>query len=41
MEKEIQRRLLKGIPASPGIIIGRAYVFQDILLRVERCSLGK
>ncbi len=41
MKKEIQRRLLKGIPASPGIIIGRAYVFQDILLRVERRSLGK
>jgi phosphotransferase system enzyme I (PtsI) len=39
MDKEISKRFLKGIPASPGIIIGRAYVFQDILLHVEKRSL--
>jgi phosphotransferase system enzyme I (PtsI) len=36
MEKEIAKRFLKGIPASPGIVIGRACVFQDILYLVER-----
>jgi phosphotransferase system enzyme I (PtsI) len=35
-QKEIGQRILEGIPASPGIVIGKAYVFQDILLRVER-----
>ncbi len=36
MEKEIAKRFLKGIPASPGIVIGKACVFQDILHLVER-----
>jgi phosphotransferase system enzyme I (PtsI) len=36
MEKEIAKRFLKGIPASPGIVIGKACVFQDILYLVER-----
>ncbi|MGQ9510123.1 MAG: phosphoenolpyruvate-utilizing N-terminal domain-containing protein, partial [Thermodesulfobacteriota bacterium] len=36
MEKEITKRFLKGIPASPGIVIGKACVFQDILYLVER-----
>jgi phosphotransferase system enzyme I (PtsI) len=39
MQKEIDKRFLKGIAASPGIVIGKAYVFQDILLLVERRSL--
>jgi phosphoenolpyruvate-protein kinase (PTS system EI component) len=39
MEKEISKRFLKGIPASPGIVMGRACVFQDILYLVERRSL--
>jgi phosphotransferase system enzyme I (PtsI) len=39
MEKEISRRFLKGIPASPGIVMGRACVFQDILYLVERRNL--
>ena len=39
MEKEIAKRFLKGIPASPGIIIGNACVFQDILHLVERRSV--
>jgi phosphoenolpyruvate synthase/pyruvate phosphate dikinase len=39
MQKEIDKRFLKGIAASPGIVIGKAYVFQDILLRVERRGL--
>ena len=34
MQKEIDKRFLKGIAASPGIVIGKAYVFQDILLLV-------
>jgi len=36
MEKEIAKRFLKGISASPGIVIGKACVFQDILYLVER-----
>ncbi len=36
MEKEIAKRFIKGISASPGIVIGKARVFQDIFLRVER-----
>ena len=36
MEKEIAKRFLKGILASPGIVIGKACVFQDILYLVER-----
>jgi phosphotransferase system enzyme I (PtsI) len=36
MEKEIAKRFLKGIPASPGIVIGKACIFQDILYLVER-----
>ena len=36
MEKEIAKRFLKGIPASPGIVIGKVCVFQDILYLVER-----
>ncbi|MEM4721120.1 MAG: phosphoenolpyruvate--protein phosphotransferase [Candidatus Methanomethylicaceae archaeon] len=39
MEKEIAKHFLKGIPASPGIIIGKACVFQDILHLVERRSV--
>jgi len=39
MEKEISRRFLKGIPASPGIVMGRACVFQDILYLVERRNM--
>ncbi|MGB9629543.1 MAG: phosphoenolpyruvate--protein phosphotransferase, partial [Thermodesulfobacteriota bacterium] len=39
MEKEIAKRFLKGIPASPGIVIGKACVFQDILHLVERRTL--
>jgi len=34
MEKEIARCFLKGIPASPGIVMGKACVFQDILYLV-------
>ncbi len=41
MEKEIAKRFLKGIPASPGIVIGKACVFQDILHLVERRSVEK
>jgi len=41
MEKEISKRFLKGIPASPGIVIGKACVFQDILYLVERRSVGE
>ena len=36
MEKEIAKRFIKGIPASPGIVIGKACVFKDILYLVER-----
>lgn len=36
MEREIAKRFLKGIAASPGIVIGKACVFQDILYLVER-----
>ena len=39
MEKEIAKRFIKGISASPGIVIGRACVFQDILFLVERRGL--
>ena len=39
MEKEIAKRFIKGISASPGIVIGKACVFQDILLPVERRNL--
>lgn len=39
MEKQIASFLLKGIPASPGIVMGRACVFQDILYLVERRTL--
>ena len=41
MEKEIAKRLLKGIPASPGIAIGKACVFQDIFLMVESRNLNQ
>jgi phosphotransferase system enzyme I (PtsI) len=39
MNEEISKWFLKGIATSPGIVIGKAYVFQDILLMVERRSL--
>ncbi|MBP1730472.1 MAG: phosphoenolpyruvate--protein phosphotransferase, partial [Deltaproteobacteria bacterium] len=39
MQKEIDKHFLKGIPASPGIVIGKAHVFQDILLLVEKRDL--
>ncbi len=41
MENEIAKRFLKGIPASPGIVIGKACVFQDILFRVEKRTLAE
>jgi phosphoenolpyruvate-protein phosphotransferase (PTS system enzyme I) len=40
MENEIGKRFLKGISASPGIALGKACVFQDILLRVSRHTLA-
>jgi phosphoenolpyruvate-protein phosphotransferase (PTS system enzyme I) len=36
MHEEISKWFLKGIAASPGIVIGKAYLFQDILLSVQR-----
>jgi phosphotransferase system enzyme I (PtsI) len=39
MHEEISKWFLKGIAASPGIVIGKAYVLQDILLMVERRSI--
>ncbi len=39
MYQEISKWFLKGIAASPGIVIGKAYVLQDILLMAERRSL--
>jgi len=39
MDEEISKWFLKGIAASPGIVIGKAYVLQDFLLMVERRSL--
>jgi len=39
MQEEIDKRFLRGIAASPGIVIGKAYVFQDILLLVEKRNL--
>ncbi|MGQ9648389.1 MAG: hypothetical protein ACUVWO_17855 [Thermodesulfobacteriota bacterium] len=36
MEKEIAKHFIKGIPASPGIVIEKACVFEDILHLVER-----
>jgi phosphoenolpyruvate-protein kinase (PTS system EI component) len=41
MEKEIAKRFIKGISASPGIVIGKACVFQDILYLVERRNIEK
>jgi hypothetical protein len=38
MHKEIGKRFLKGIAASPGNAIGKAHIFQDILLMVDRRS---
>jgi phosphotransferase system enzyme I (PtsI) len=39
IQREMDKRFLKGIAASPGIVIGKAYVFQDILLLVEKRDL--
>jgi phosphotransferase system enzyme I (PtsI) len=39
MHGEISKWFLKGIAASPGIVIGKAYVLQDVLLMVERRSV--
>jgi phosphotransferase system enzyme I (PtsI) len=39
MRKEFDKRFLKGIAASPGIVIGKAHVFQDILLLIEKRDL--
>ena len=39
MQREIDKRFLIGIHASPGIVIGRAYIFQDILHLVQRRDL--
>jgi len=36
VKKKFENRFLRGIAASPGIVIGRAYVFQDILLLAEK-----
>jgi phosphoenolpyruvate-protein kinase (PTS system EI component) len=41
MEKEIAKRFIKGISASPGIVIGKACVFRDILYLVERRNIEK
>ena len=41
MEKEISRRFMKGIPTSPGIVIGRVCVFQDILFRVKEQPIAE
>ena len=41
MQEEIDKRFLKGIAASPGMVIGKAIVFQDILLLVESRELGE
>lgn len=41
MQKEIDKHFLKGVAVSPGIVIGKAYVFKDILLLVERQSRGE
>ncbi|OPY71618.1 MAG: hypothetical protein A4E63_01465 [Syntrophorhabdus sp. PtaU1.Bin050] len=30
--KEIDKHFLKRVAASPGIVIGKAYVFEDVLL---------
>jgi len=39
MHVDISKWFLKEIAPSPGIVIGKAYVLQDILLMVERRSL--
>jgi phosphotransferase system enzyme I (PtsI) len=39
MHEEVSKWFLKGIAASPGIVIGQAYVLQDILLMIESRSL--
>ncbi len=39
MREEISKWFLKGIAASPGIVIGKAYVLQDVLLMVERRTI--
>lgn len=39
MEEDIGKRFLKGIPASSGIVIGKACVFQDILYLVEKRNI--
>jgi phosphotransferase system enzyme I (PtsI) len=39
MKQEMDKRFLRGIAASPGIVIARAHVFQDILLLVQRRHL--
>jgi phosphotransferase system enzyme I (PtsI) len=39
MYEEVSKWFLKGIAASPGIVIGKAYVLQDILLMIESRSL--
>jgi phosphotransferase system enzyme I (PtsI) len=39
VDQQIASRFLKGISASPGIVMGKACVFQDILYLVERRNL--
>jgi signal transduction protein with GAF and PtsI domain len=39
MHEEISKWFLKGIAASPGVVIGKACVLQDILLMVKSRSL--
>lgn len=41
MQKEIDRHFLKGIAASAGIVIGKAYVLQDIFFLLERRGRGE
>jgi phosphotransferase system enzyme I (PtsI) len=38
MHEEISKWFLRGVAASPGIVIGKAYIPQDILLMVEKRS---
>ncbi|MGQ9694004.1 MAG: phosphoenolpyruvate--protein phosphotransferase [Thermodesulfobacteriota bacterium] len=39
MEKKLASRLIKGIPASSGIVMGKSCVFQDIFYYVEKRNL--
>ena len=41
MEERVAGPFLKGISASPGIAIGKACLFQDILLRVQKRTVAQ